>query len=144
MARARVGDADSAGEVERHRARGFLKGLWQRAVGHERVDLPSVEARDLARIEAREGTPVVLALGEDGVPRQARLRAFQDEELEEHAAIVNRDAPLFVVVATHQVVVAAGPGAARAIISVPILPPAPGLLSTMIGCFKITLIFCAI
>src|SRR5437868_7997611 len=56
------------------------------------------EARDLGRIEVRERTTVVLALGEDRGPREAGLRALEREELEEHAIVVHRPAPLTVVV----------------------------------------------
>src|ERR1700722_1460407 len=38
------------------------------------------------------------ALLEDGVPAQARLRAFQDEELKPRAVIMHRHTPLGVVI----------------------------------------------
>src|SRR5262249_14300990 len=45
-----------------------------------------------------ERTTVVVALGENGVPRKPRLRAFQRQALEELAVVAHRHAPLLVVV----------------------------------------------
>ena len=45
-------------------------------------------ARHLARVEAVEGLAIVVALVQDGGPAQARLRAFENQELEEHPVIV--------------------------------------------------------
>src|SRR5262245_33044822 len=47
------------------------------------------EARDLRGIEAGERAAVGLALPEDGLPAEARLRAFERDELEKHALVVH-------------------------------------------------------
>ena len=52
------------------------------------------------------------ALAEDAVPRQPRLHALEDQELEDGAVIVQRDAPLGVVVGGGELV--ARPAAAQA------------------------------
>ena len=58
----------------------------------------SVEGGDGDRIEPGEGGAVALALVEDRRPRQPGLGAFEDEELEQHARVALRDAPLVVVI----------------------------------------------
>ena len=68
----------------------------------------SSDGRD---VEAVEGGAVALAPVENGAPGEPRLRPFEDEELEESAVVVDGDAPLFIVVALHEGVVA-GPRAA--------------------------------
>src|SRR5688572_12572043 len=45
-----------------------------------------------------ERAPVVFPLGEDRVPRQAGLRALEDQELEQRAVVAHRHAPLAVVI----------------------------------------------
>ena len=67
-------------------------------------DLRLVVARDDVGIELIEDLAVALALAQDRVPAQAGLRALQDEELEDGAVVVQRDAPLLVVVAHGQLV----------------------------------------
>src|SRR5882762_4590553 len=62
------------------------------------------------RVEAMQRPAVVLALGEDRVPRKPGLRTFQDEELEELAVVPDRHAPLLVVVGDGERI--ARPGAA--------------------------------
>jgi hypothetical protein len=62
------------------------------------TDLPLVVAGDLPWIEPVERATVGVPLAEDGAPAQTRLRSFEDEELEEEAIVVYRDAPFFVVV----------------------------------------------
>jgi hypothetical protein len=64
----------------------------------ELFDLRGREARDLRRIEFREEAPVVLALGENGGPRQSGLGALEREEFEEDAVVVHRLAPFAIVV----------------------------------------------
>ena len=58
----------------------------------------SVVSRDACGIEIVEHAPVMLALVENGGPAQARLRAFQHNELEERAIVMERHAPFRVVV----------------------------------------------
>ena len=83
-------------------------------VGHGRLDLGAVAddagvgekslavagrvARDLLGVEAVERLPVALAPAQDGGPAQSRLRALQDQQLEELALLVERHPPLLVVV----------------------------------------------
>src|SRR4029079_4160044 len=69
------------------------------------------EARHPRRIEIGECSPVVLALLEDRLPAQARLRTFEREELEERAVVVNRHPPLVIVV--HDADWRSSPGAAN-------------------------------
>lgn len=68
------------------------------SVGHQTRDVIGSVARDSIRIEVGERPAVVLALGEDGVPGQAGLRAFQDEQFEQTAVVAQGHAPLGVVV----------------------------------------------
>ena len=49
---------------------------------------------------------VTFAAVEDGAPGESGLRAFEDEEFEEGAVVVQRDAPILVVVFLHERVVA--------------------------------------
>jgi len=66
--------------------------------------------RNSCSIKPVKCAPVILALGEDRVPRKPGLRAFQDEELEELAVVPDRHAPLLVVVGDGERI--ARPGAA--------------------------------
>src|SRR6185312_14984425 len=72
-----------------------------------------VKASDLCGIELRECSPVSIPFLEDGVPTEAGLGAFQNKELEKPVVVVNRHAPLVIVVADRELV--AGPGAARTV-----------------------------
>ena len=56
------------------------------------------ECRDGRRVEARERPPIALALAQDRRPREPRLRALEDEQLEQVALVPDGDAPLLVVV----------------------------------------------
>ena len=102
------------------------RGTDLQAVAHdarvfkERVDLPLAVARDALRVEAVERLGVGLALLQDGVPAQSRLRALENQHLEEPAVVANRHAPLLVVVGDVERVVV-HPAAARRS-HVPILP----------------------
>ena len=69
-----------------------------------------VVARDFRGIETTKELAIAFALLEDGVPAEAGLRAFKDEEFEPDAIIVDGNAPFFVVVFGVEGV--AGPGAA--------------------------------
>jgi hypothetical protein len=57
-----------------------------------------VKAGDDPGIEPRERRPIPLALAQDRGPRQPRLRAFENEHLEEVAFVARRHAPLLVVI----------------------------------------------
>ena len=60
--------------------------------------LPPVIAGNLPRVKPIERFPVVLPLSEYRDPAQSGLRSFKDEHLEEHAIIVDGDAPFLVVI----------------------------------------------
>jgi hypothetical protein len=79
-------------------------GVDLRAVAHdacvaeELAFLCRAVARDFRRVEIVECAAVVLALRENRVPRQAGLRAFENQELEQRPVVAHRDAPLAVMV----------------------------------------------
>ncbi len=60
-------------------------------------------------IESAERLPVTLPALKDQLPREPRLGAFEEEELEENAIVVARHAPLAIVIGDAER--AAGPGA---------------------------------
>src|SRR5262249_30480976 len=71
-------------------------------IREQRCALPRVESSDALGIETGERRAIVLSLLEDRAPGEARLRSFQDQELEQAVVVVYRHAPLLVVVAAHQ------------------------------------------
>ena len=83
-------------------------------IGEERADLGGPVAGHLPWGEAVEGAPVPRALPEDRDPGEARLRALEAEELEEAPVVVERHAPLAVVIRAIERIGRA-PGAASAI-----------------------------
>src|SRR2546425_655748 len=66
---------------------------------HEAPDPGVGVADDLARVEAIERRAVRGALSQDRRPAQPRLRPLQNQELEEPSVLVERHAPLSVVIA---------------------------------------------
>ena len=84
-------------------------------IGHQPLPVGRVERRDDGRVEAAERGSERLALAQDRRPRQARLERFERQPLEQLGVVVDRPAPLVVVVGDHQRVrvraVRAGPGA---------------------------------
>src|SRR6185503_9643838 len=106
--------ADELPDVAVERAELLLHGEKRLRVAHGAFDLQAVahdafvlhqerltgsgEARDLGRIKSGKGAPVVRALFQDRRPAQPGLRAFQRDELEQHAVVVHRHAPFLVVV----------------------------------------------
>ena len=100
------------------------------------VDISVVIAGDLPRIEAIEGAPEVVALAQDRQPRQAGLEALQAQLLEQPPVVVDRVAPLVVVVRAVQRVAGRPPAARPAVVAddealgkighVPTLPAATG------------------
>src|SRR5689334_8516885 len=95
-----LGDRDKRASVA-NRA-GDLEPIAHDArILHERAELRGVEARDFAWIEARERAPIRVALVEDRAPTETCLRAFEDEELEERAVVMDGPAPFLVVVLDH-------------------------------------------
>ena len=61
------------------------------------------EACDGLGIEARECLPVALTLAEDCLPAETGLGSLEDEELEMAPIVVNRNAPLEVMIGAHRV-----------------------------------------
>ena len=72
----------------------------------------SVMAAHALGVEAEERLPVALALAQDRDPGEPRLRALEAEQLEERAVVVQRDAPLVVVVGLVERIAARCPRAA--------------------------------
>ena len=79
-------------------------------IGQQLIDFLLVVFCDDLRPKAIKGVAVVLALPEDRLPAQPRLRAFETEEFKELPVIMQRHAPLFIVIAHHDL--ALGPGTA--------------------------------
>lgn len=127
--------ADEPPKITLERAFLFLEGEERARVGDRRLDLgpvpddtrisqeagpfPPVVAGDPSRVEAVEGGAVARSLPQDRLPRQARLRPLEDQELEELAVIPERNAPLFVVVGDPEL--GPRPGAAGQLPLVPVV-----------------------
>ena len=75
----------------------------QSGVAQQQFDAAIGQARATRDIETGECAAIVLALVEYGTPGQSRLRAFEAEELEQRAVVVQRHAPFVVVVLTQAV-----------------------------------------
>ena len=71
-------------------------------VAEQSFDVAFGERGDGGGIEPGEGGAVSLALVEDRAPAQARLRAFEGEELEVLGVVVRRHPPLVVVIGDHE------------------------------------------
>ncbi len=71
-------------------------------IREESSNLLVVVAGDTGGVEAVEGLPVVLPLGEDGRPGEPCLSSLEQQHLEEMSVVVGRDAPLVVVVCPHR------------------------------------------
>ena len=67
-------------------------------VAEQPLDVALAEARDLLEVEPGERRSEVLALAQDRQPREARLEALEAELLEQTPVLVDREAPLCVVV----------------------------------------------
>jgi len=65
------------------------------------ADVPGVEAGHPFRVESSKNLAETLPFPQDGQPRKTRLRAFQDEELEERPVVVHGHSPLLVVIGDH-------------------------------------------
>src|SRR5690606_24311288 len=74
-------------------------------VGQQTLDVVRPVSGNAGDVEALEGAPVPLATAQYRVPAQAGLRALQGQQLEQPRVVMQRDAPLLVVVAHHDVVV---------------------------------------
>ena len=68
------------------------------AVRQEPPDLPGIVSRDLLRIKIVECPTVVLTLRKHDGPAQARLCAFEDQQLEESPIVAQRHSPFVVVI----------------------------------------------
>src|ERR1700722_20417330 len=82
----------------RDRGCNFQLGANDSRVSHQRPNFLAVITRNFRRIEAVKCAAVVLALIENRLPAQARLRAFQDRKLEKHPGVMAHDTPRFIVV----------------------------------------------
>src|SRR3954451_24628929 len=80
-------------------------------VSHEARDVLGGETRDPGGIESGEGLAVPLTLPQDRRPGEASLRSVQQKLLVPAPIVVDRNAPLLVVVGEHQRVIT-GPEAA--------------------------------
>src|SRR5947208_12525579 len=67
-------------------------------VAEQPLNVALVIARDLFRAKSIERFSVVLAFLQNGVPTQPRLRAFQNQKLEEHSIVVYRNAPFLIMI----------------------------------------------
>jgi hypothetical protein len=85
-------------------------------IGHQPLAFGRRVARHHLRIEAIEGPPEIVALAQDGDPRQASLKAIEQQLLEQGARIIFGHAPLLVVVAHVKRIRAAPAAAADAIL----------------------------
>jgi hypothetical protein len=83
-------------------------------VREELLDFARIVSRNFVRLEIIESAPVVLSLFQDGNPAQAGLGAFENQELEQQAVVVNRHAPFMVMIG--DVKISFGPGAAGQIL----------------------------
>ena len=79
-------------------------------IAEEGSRLLGVIARHFRGIEAAKELAIAFALLENGVPTEASLRAFEDEEFEPDAIVVDGDTPFFIVIFGIERI--AGPGAA--------------------------------
>src|SRR5579872_1510173 len=71
-------------------------------LAHQPGDLRCLEARHARRIEPGECFAVVLALAQDRDPREPGLSAFEDQELEQTAIVVNGSSPFAIVIGAVQ------------------------------------------
>jgi hypothetical protein len=67
-------------------------------IAQEPLNVAGGKAGDFFHVPTGEGGAVVFALAQDGQPTEPGLRAFQNEELEQHAVVVHGNAPFFVMV----------------------------------------------
>ena len=81
-------------------------------VSHQPTCVASAETGDKLRVEPAKRGAEVLALAEDGQPAEARHEAFEHQLLEQALVVIDRPAPLHVVVPPVKVI--------------RVSPPAPG------------------
>ena len=93
--------------------RGNLSAMSDDArIRQKGVDSVLVEARDLDRVESREGLAKRLALIEHAFPREPRLKGLEDEQFEELPFVMHRYAPLLVMIGDVERIVQIAPMAA--------------------------------
>ena len=125
--------ADESPDVIVEAAELFLHGDERLRVADRGIDLQPIandprvreqsrhvaiaELRDARGIEFLEGDPIGVALAQDRVPAQSGLCAFERDELEPSPIVMDRDAPLFIVVANRQFV--ARPSASHNFVLIP-------------------------
>src|SRR5262245_40510564 len=93
---------------------------------HQPGDILVRVADDARGVEAVERPAEILALLEDGEPRQARLEALQHELLEQRAVVGLGNAPFLVVIARVERVGDPGPRTALRLVRAHAFPPAAG------------------
>ncbi len=98
-------------------------------IEHQLLDIGVAHGRDFVHIETEQHLPIVLAFLQDGDPRQTGLEPFEQKQLEQTPPIVQRHAPLLIVIGHVQRIVVApkaawhkAPGGVRVAES-GILPP---------------------
>jgi hypothetical protein len=78
------------------------------------LDRGGAHARDALRFEVVKDRAISFPFAQDGIPAQTCLCAFEGDELEQSAIVVQRNAPLAIVVADH--VFASGPSTTRPVV----------------------------
>ena len=87
----------------RNRGRNFQAIANDARIGEQGAHFSCVVPRDFGSLETVEDLAVALALPQDRLPTESRLRALKDQEFEQAAVVVDGHAPLFIVVASHGV-----------------------------------------
>src|SRR5690606_25183585 len=85
----------------------------QARIGEQPLDRTAVEAGDARGIEAGECAPIALALAEHRAPAQSGLCRLEDQKLEVRVVVMDRHAPLSIVVVEVLLVDAFAPWAAH-------------------------------
>ena len=80
-------------------------------VAQQPLHVSPAVAGDLFRAKSVKCLSVVLPLFQNGVPAEPCLRAFQNQELEEHSIVVYRNAPFLIVISNGWF--SRGPGTTR-------------------------------
>src|ERR1700722_9322888 len=72
-------------------------------IGEQCSHFSGVVPGNFGSVESIEHLAVALALPQDRLPTESRLRALKNQEFEQAAVVVDGHAPLFIVVASHGV-----------------------------------------
>ena len=81
-----------------NRSGDFEPVAYDAGIGEERGDFFSIVTGNFLRVEMVKGAAVIFAFGENRRPAEAGLCALENQEFEERAIVVQRHAPLGVVV----------------------------------------------